>query len=143
MEKSKSGVWGKMIWLIGFICLTYAMTKLEANIKDTVSKTYNTLPYIWFTVISMLVMGLYTGLLFVRSWKIRINQSLLSCVFLPCFVLAVIGLAVPLCSIYGIAHDFVNSGFMRFVYDLACSQAIVFVAGATLVMSLLDSYTTN
>ncbi|MFO1443000.1 hypothetical protein KDN24_07185 [Bacillus sp. Bva_UNVM-123] len=134
----------KLLWVVGLFGLIIIDYHIEQTVKQTVDRTFNTLPLIWFNSIEPFLFGVYISLLFLKGRSFKINKSLLLCVTLPCLF---ISLYIPIVST--IASNATFSSYLSneppplWLFKLTISGITPIVAGLTLFVGLFQTTQTS
>ena len=64
----------KILWVIGLIVLAMISYNYEIQISQTASETYNFIPVFGSKPVISILFGLYTSLIFVKRWSLRIKS---------------------------------------------------------------------
>lgn len=127
----------KLLWVVGLVILSILCFELQEHTQKISQDTYQVTPLIWINVLIQIVFGLYFSLLFVRSWSIKYQPTLLFCVALPCLVLA---LSFPVDATFSSVNHILATVFTPSIYQwllkLYAMNAFGFIGSLTLVLSI-------
>ncbi|MFB5759587.1 hypothetical protein [Paenibacillus medicaginis] len=88
MEKLKSKYLLYLLWVAGFVVISFLIGRLEESIEDQMKMSFF-IALRWVIAGLNVIWGGYIGLIFIKSLKIKINWSFLGCVVLPLFMILV------------------------------------------------------
>ncbi|MGA3603088.1 hypothetical protein [Lysinibacillus agricola] len=78
----------KLLWVIGLLALILVASHYQQVIKQDFEATYNPLNTYWFHSIVPFLFGLYSSLLFIKFWSLKIDIPLFLCVTIPLLILS-------------------------------------------------------
>jgi hypothetical protein len=76
-----------VMWSIGFFFLILLKNRIMHTLLERVAMTFNSNGLRWKALVMFAILGVYIGVLFVKTWSIHINYPMLIFVFIPTLML--------------------------------------------------------
>ena len=77
-------------WIIGFFVLNFFTGRIEEIIEDYIKYKMSYYPLGRWGIVSLyIILGIFIGLIFLKSWKVKINKPFLLIVVIPLFIVLI------------------------------------------------------
>ncbi|MFP3919809.1 hypothetical protein U5N28_18550 [Lysinibacillus telephonicus] len=131
MEKYKwsTYLW-KLLWVVGLIILSLIILNFENQVRNFVDATLYFSLIFWFNLISSILFGIYISLIFVKTWSLNINTTLLWGVSIPCILIS---------FFYPIMLTLGKAGVPNWIIQISTSEVLGIVSGMTLILSFFSN----
>ena len=127
----------KLLWVMGLLAMILVAFHYQQVIKEDFEATYSPLFTYWFHSVVPFLFGLYSSLLFIKSWSLKIDIPLFLCVTFPLIILSFYSpVTYTIFSNLAPNPSSFNVPIPFWLSKISLFEIVPIVAGLTLIVSL-------